>query len=223
MKQKILALGLALVMALALCACGGSSEDGKLAGGTWTESTEAIGNMANFTDSYRAEDLKGPIPADWTLPESFAVGDNTRVEISGDKILYGEFSEDGVMSSLTVATYADGELDPIYTFDGGVVRSWQRFFSPDGTKLVLVWAKDASAAEWNVTLVDLTTGGESQLELPEMTFTTVNQETGEEETKTAEFLLPKWQDDSNLVLTGCPKEFNDAIQPITYVYTLPAA
>ena len=222
MKRNLLALSLALVLALALCACGGS-EDGKLAGGPWTESPEAIENMASFTDSYRAEDITGPIPADWTLPEGFTVGEKTRVEVCGDQILVGEFNDQGVMEGFTVSTYADGELTTIYEFKSGVVRSWQRFFSPDGTKLVAVWAKDADAPEWNVTLVDLTTGGESQLELPEMTFTSVNKETGEEETKTAEFLLPKWQDDTHLVVTGCPKEFNDDVKPITYVYTLPAA
>lgn len=225
MKQKRLALSLALVMALALAlsACGGSSDDGKLAGGTWTESTETISDMATFIAGYRADDIKGPVPADWTLPEEVTVGENTRIEISGDKILYGEYNDEGLMDGFTVATYADGTLTRTYEFKSGVVRSWQRFFSPDGTKLVAVWAKDADGAAWNVTLVDLTTGGESQLEVPEMTFTVRNQETGEEETKTAEFLLPKWQDDSTLVLTGCPKEFNDEVQPITYLYTLPAA
>lgn len=223
MKRNVLALSLALVLALALCACGGS-EDGKLAGGTWTQTEEDMSDLNAFMSSYKAEDMQGPIPADWTLPESFTVGETTRIEVNGDKILYGEFDpEKGVMDGFTVATYADGELSELYTFKSGVVRSWQRFFSPDGTKLVVAWAKDADATDWNVTLVDLTTGGQSQLELPEMTFTVRNEETGEEETKTPEFLLPKWQDDSTLVLTGCPKVFTDSVKPITYTYTLPAA
>lgn len=41
------------------------------------------------------------------------MGDNTRVEINGDKILYGE-REGEYLDGFTVATYADGALSTIY-------------------------------------------------------------------------------------------------------------
>lgn len=59
------------------------------------------------------------------------MGDNTRVEINGDKILYGE-REGEYLDGFTVATYADGALSTIYEFKSGLVTSWQQFFSPDG-------------------------------------------------------------------------------------------
>ena len=34
--------------------------------------------------------LQDDIPEDWTLPEDVTIGSQTRVEIQGDKILYGE-------------------------------------------------------------------------------------------------------------------------------------
>ena len=104
-----------------------------------------------------------------------------------------------------MAQYADGSLTTLYHFDGGVVRSWQQFFSPDGSKIVLAWAPSAEETDqWNLSVVDLSTGEASMVDLPEMTFpvTITNEETGEtsEETKNAELLLVKWQDDSNLVV-----------------------
>ena len=117
MKRKLLALSLTLVLALALCACGGSG-GGTLAGGTWTQQEVELSDL----QSYGAEDLKGPIPEDWTLPEDFTVGDNTRVEINGDKILYGE-REGEYLDGFTVATYADGALSTIYEFKSGLVTS----------------------------------------------------------------------------------------------------
>ena len=120
MKRKLLALSLTLVLALALCACGGSG-GGTLAGGTWTQQEVELSDL----QSYGAEDLKGPIPEDWTLPEDFTVGDNTRVEINGDKILYGE-REGEYLDGFTVATYADGALSTIYEFKSGLVTSWQQ-------------------------------------------------------------------------------------------------
>ena len=71
MKRKLLALSLTLVLALALCACGGSG-GGTLAGGTWTQQEVELSDL----QSYGAEDLKGPIPEDWTLPEDFT-GEST--------------------------------------------------------------------------------------------------------------------------------------------------
>ena len=143
MKRKLLALSLTLVLALALCACGGSG-GGTLAGGTWTQQEVELSDL----QSYGAEDLKGPIPEDWTLPEDFTVGDNTRVEINGDKILYGE-REGEYLDGFTVATYADGALSTIYEFKSGLVTSWQQFFSPDGSKLVVAWIPSADSTDWN--------------------------------------------------------------------------
>ena len=160
MKRKYLSLGLALVMALTLCACGGGAvngtstgkEDGKLASGTWqqqeTGDTDLLG--------YSAQDLTGPIPEDWTLPSDFKTGDKVRVEVSGDKILYGDIVDGGYLNGFTVAQYADGNLTTVYEFKKGVVRSWQQFFSPDGSKLAVAWAPSTDSTEWSVTLVDLT-------------------------------------------------------------------
>ena len=199
MKRKLLALSLTLVLALALCACGGSG-GGTLAGGTWTQQEVELSDL----QSYGAEDLKGPIPEDWTLPEDFTVGDNTRVEINGDKILYGE-REGEYLDGFTVATYADGALSTIYEFKSGLVTSWQQFFSPDGSKLV-----------------DLATREESKLELPEMSIQTAGQEGEKDAAKAPELVMVKWKDDNNLIVTGSLKNFDDSTKPVSYLYTLPA-
>ena len=230
MKQKYLALGLALVMAVSLCACGSTgggsantgTEDGKLASGTWQQ--QETGDTDLLT--YSAEDLTGPIPEDWTLPSDFKTGDKVRVEVSGDKILYGDITDGGYLNGFTVAQYADGNLTTLYEFKKGVVRSWQKFFSPDGSKLAVSWAPSTDSTDWNVTLVDLATRGESTLELPDMTFTynQTDETSGEskEVTEAPAFLLLKWQDDKNLVVTASLAEFNDSSkQPQTWVYTLP--
>ena len=56
------------------------------------------------------------------------------------------------------------------------------------------------------------------------TYTQTDEETGEskEVTEAPAFLLLKWQDDKNLVVTASLAEFNDSSkQPKTWVYTLP--
>ncbi len=83
MKRKLLALSLTLVLALALCACGGSG-GGTLAGGTWTQQEVELSDL----QSYGAEDLKGPIPEDWTLPEDFTVGTTPGWRSTGTKFLW---------------------------------------------------------------------------------------------------------------------------------------
>ena len=171
--------------------------------------------------SYGAEDLKGPIPEDWTLPDDFTVGDNTRVEINGDKILYGE-RESEYLDGFTVATYADGALSTIYEFKSGLVTSWQQFFSPDGSKLVVAWIPSADSTDWNVTLVDLATREESKLELPEMSIQTAGQEGEKDAAKAPELVMVKWKDDNNLIVTGSLKNFDDSTKPVSYLYTLPA-
>ena len=216
MKRKLLALSLTLVLALALCACGGSG-GGTLAGGTWTQQEVELSDL----QSYGAEDLKGPIPEDWTLPEDFTVGDNTRVEINGDKILYGE-REGEYLDGFTVATYADGALSTIYEFKSGLVTSWQQFFSPDGSKLVVAWIPSADSTDWNVTLVDLATREESKLERPEMFIQTEGQEGEKDAAKAPELVMVKWKDDNNLLVTGSLKNFDDSTKPVSYLYTLPA-
>lgn len=212
---------LVLVLCLGLSACGDQAGAGTLAGGTWTRSNEEIQDVPAFMASYVTPDQRGPIPAGWTLPEDFPRGEDTRVEVRGDKILYGPCDEVGGVHGFTVATYADGQLRPIYQFDRGVVRTWQRFFSPDGTKLVAVWAKQAKATHWNVTLVDLATGEESRLKLPEMTFTVYDQKTHRPKKKSPELILSKWQDDEHLIITGTLSQFSDSSKPISYTYTLP--
>ena len=64
------------------------------------------------------------------------------------------------------------------------------------------------------------------VDLPEMTFpvTITNEETGEtsEETKNAELLLVKWQDDSNLVVLGSLQNYSTTqapyIWPVSYTH-----
>ena len=87
MKRKYLSLGLALVMALTLCACGGGAvngtstgkEDGKLASGTCQPQEPGDTDLL----SYSAQDLTGPIPEDWTLPSDFKTGDKVEGMNSG--------------------------------------------------------------------------------------------------------------------------------------------
>jgi len=208
-RKKILALSLVLALSLALCACGESGgndtadQAGPLSGGTWTEQPDGSTDPMEYMTTILQDD----IPEDWTLPEDVTIGSQTRVEIQGDKILYGETIDGGLIQDLTVAQYADGSLTTLYHFDGGVVRSWQQFFSPDGSKIVLAWAPSA------------------EVDLPEMTFpvTITNEETGEtsEETKNAELLLVKWQDDSNLVVLGSLQNYSTTQAPYIWLYTLP--
>ena len=89
----------------------------------------------------------------------------------------------------------------------------------------MAWAPSTDSTEWSITLVDLTTSGESTLKLPDMTFTysQTEEETGEskEVTEAPTFLLLKWQDDKNLVVTASLAEYDSSKQPQTCVYTLP--
>lgn len=227
-RKRILALSLVLALSLALCACGESGgndtadQAGPLSGGTWTEQPDGSTDPMEYMTTILQDD----IPEDWTLPEDVSIGSQTRVEIQGDKILYGETIDGGLIQDLTVAQYADGSLTTLYHFDGGVVRSWQQFFSPDGSKIVLAWAPSAEETDqWNLSVVDLSTGEASMVDLPEMTFpvTITNEETGEtsEETKNAELLLVKWQDDSNLVVLGSLQNYSTTQAPYIWLYTLP--
>lgn len=227
-RKKILALSLVLALSLALCACGESGgndtadQAGPLSGGTWTEQPDGSTDPMEYMTTILQDD----IPEDWTLPEDVTIGSQTRVEIQGDKILYGETIDGGLIQDLTVAQYADGSLTTLYHFDGGVVRSWQQFFSPDGSKIVLAWAPSAEEIDqWNLSVVDLSTGEASMVDLPEMTFpvTITNEETGEtsEETKNAELLLVMWQDDSNLVVLGSLQNYSTTQAPYIWLYTLP--
>ncbi len=228
MKQKALALALVLVMALALCACGGDTTpgtaaqtpEGALSGGTWAEREAALSEL----QSYNTDDMKGPIPAEWTMPEDFTVDDSTRVEVNGDKVLYGTFADGWLTDGFTVATYADGTLTTIYEFKDGLAHSWQRFFSPDGSKLAILWKTDADAEDWNLTLVDLASGEASGVELPDMSIkTTVTEEEGAEPKEVSEapyVILCKWQDDSNLIVTSSPQQAGEG-DLVSWVYTLP--
>ena len=55
------------------------------------------------------------------------------------------------------------------------------------------------------------------------TYTQTDEETGEskEVTEAPTFLLLKWQDDKNLVVTASLAEYDSSKQPQTWVYTLP--
>ena len=114
-----------------------------------------------------------------------------------------------------MATYADGALSTIYEFKSGLVTSWQQFFSPDGSKLVVAWIPSADSTDWNVTLVDLATREESKLE-------TAGQEGEKDAAKAPELVMVKWKDDNNLIVTGSLKNFDDSTKPVSYLYTLPA-
>ena len=180
------------------------------------ENPSEYGDEASF-NLILLKDTFSQIPKD---EPSFYVG----IELS--ESLYGETIDGGLIQDLTVAQYADGSLTTLYHFDGGVVRSWQQFFSPDGSKIVLAWAPSAEETDqWNLSVVDLSTGEASMVDLPEMTFpvTITNEETGEtsEETKNAELLLVKWQDDSNLVVLGSLQNYSTTQAPYIWLYTLP--
>ncbi|MFQ9411290.1 MAG: hypothetical protein ACLR1T_09890 [Evtepia gabavorous] len=148
------------------------------------------------------------------------MGDNTRVEINGDKILYGE-REGEYLDGFTVATYADGALSTIYEFKSGLVTSWQQFFSPDGSKLVVAWIPSADSTDWNVTLVDLATREESKLELPEMSIQTAGQE-GEGRRQGAGAGDGQVEGRQQPDCHRQPENFDDSTKPVSYLYTLPA-
>ena len=105
-RKKILALSLVLALALALCACGESGGGGGAAAqpgpqstGTWTEQPDGSTDPME----YMTTTLQDEIPAEWTLPEDVTIGSQTRVEVKGDKILYGEVGESGFVENITVA------------------------------------------------------------------------------------------------------------------------
>lgn len=134
-------------------------------GALWVRTQEAPG-----LQDYAAEDALTAIPENWTLPAG-TLGDFTRTEVKNDLLLYGESYETVMPEGFSVARYADGGLTPVYTFEDGATVTWQAFFSPDGTQIAFPWApwegeQGIQAEDWQVRVVDLGTGEETDLTLP---------------------------------------------------------
>ena len=134
-------------------------------GALWVRTQEAPG-----LQDYAAEDALTAIPENWTLPAG-TLGDFTRTEVKNDLLLYGESYETVMPEGFSVARYADGELTPVYTFGDGATVTWQAFFSPDGTQIAFPWTpwegeQGIQAEDWQVRVVDLGTGEETDLTLP---------------------------------------------------------
>lgn len=213
MKRRWFVLCLCLLLSLLLCACQDQEqpETASFDGGTWTRLEDRTLNMQEY--AYQSEDAY--IPADWTLPEG-TVGEFTRKEVKGDLLLYGWYQETVMDQGFTVARYDDGTLTPVYTFGAGITVTWQKFFCPDGTKLVFPWKARAdienpsdTPEEWRLRVVDLATGREEDLSLPPT------------EEPTA-LLLAKWLDNTTLEVTAAGEDlYENPLQP-AWIYALPA-
>lgn len=211
MKRRWFIVCLCLLLSLFLCACqdGEQPETASFDGGTWTRLEDRTLNMQEY--AYQSEDTH--IPDDWTLPAG-TVGGFTRTEVKGDLLLYGEYQEMVMDQGFTVARYADGTLTPVYTFEAGLTMTWQKFFSPDGTKLVIPWKpqtdlENPSDTAWQLRIVDLSTGREEDLSLPP-----TERPTG--------ILFAKWLDETTLEVTAAGDDlYENPLQP-AWTYALPA-
>ncbi len=164
MKRTVFLMSLCLVLSLGISACQ-QDQPASADGETWVAQEDAVLSLQD----YAAAEESQQIPADWTLPEG-TVGGSTRVEVKGDLLLYGEYEETVLPEGFTVARYADGTLTPVYNFDDGIAMTWQQFFSPDGKKLAILWFAEAPAVaqeQWKLRVVDLSSGAETDLDLPE--------------------------------------------------------
>ena len=158
-------------------------------GALWVRTQEAPG-----LQDYAAEDALTAIPENWTLPAG-TLGDFTWTEVKNDLLLYGESYETVMPEGFSVARYADGELTPVYTFGDGATVTWQAFFSPDGTQIAFPWApwegeQGIQAGDWQVRVVDLGTGEETDLTLPAW------------EGHSQEMVCVQWIDDHALQVTA---------------------
>lgn len=158
-------------------------------GALWVRTLEAPG-----LQDYAAGDALTAIPENWTLPAG-TLGDFTRTEVKNDLLLYGESYETVMPEGFSVARYADGELTPVYTFGDGATVTWQAFFSPDGTQIAFPWApwegeQGIQAEDWQVRVVDLGTGEETDLPLPAW------------EGHSQEMVCVQWLDDHALQVTA---------------------
>ena len=158
-------------------------------GALWVRTQEAPG-----LQDYAAEDALTAIPENWTLPAG-TLGDFTRTEVKNDLLLYGESYETVMPEGFSVARYADGGLTPVYTFGDGATVTWQAFFSPDGTQIAFPWApwegeQGIQAGDWQVRVVDLGTGEETDLTLPAW------------EGHSQEMVCVQWIDDHALQVTA---------------------
>lgn len=200
MKKSICTLTLALALCLGLCACGGNS----FAGGTWTPVEDKEFVLEEYT---AAADIQ-EVPKDWKLPADVTIGDSTRTEVKNDLLLWGEIV-DSNLNGFKVARYEGAEtLTPVYEFKDGVTVGWQPFFSPDGTKLAFPWQTDPASTDWKLRVVDLETGKDGDLDLPEW-------DGGRD------LLLASWQDDSTLQVTLTSTKIDSENVPGTWTYALP--
>ncbi len=122
MKRILPALMLALVLGLGACTgTAPAAPDVKLDGGTWT----AVADQTFHVDDYAAPAAVRTVPADWVLPEDLTFGENTRIEVCGDYLLYGPY-DGSVLNGFTVVRYdGEGTVTPVYQFTDGVTVTWQ--------------------------------------------------------------------------------------------------
>ena len=109
------------------------------------------------------------IPENWTLPAG-TLGDFTRTEVKNDLLLYGESYETVMPEGFSVARYADGGLTPVYTFGTGPPSPGRHSSAPTARRSPslgpLGGGTGIQAEDWQVRVVDLGTGEETDLTLP---------------------------------------------------------
>ena len=203
MKKVFAILSLGLLLSLALCACGTEEAPSSGSGeGIWSQVTDANWTASDYGSGQGVE----AIPADWTLPEDLDMGENPRIAVCGDLLLYGPSYETAMLEGFTVARYEAGQLTPIYTFDEGMTVTWQAFFSPDGQHLVFPWKTEPASQTWTLRVVDLATGVEEDLEPPQWE-------------KDTDVLFVKWHDETTLQVSAMSAGGTDWAH---WVYTFPA-
>lgn len=172
--------------------------------GIWSEVTDANWSSKDYGSGTGID----AIPADWTLPETLDLGENPRIEVCGDLLLYGSSYETAMMDGFTVARYEAGNLTPIYTFDEGITVSWQEFFSPDGQHLVFPWKIQSNQpGGMKIRVVDLNTGVETDLEPPQWE-------------SDSDILFVKWHDDTSLQVSAMTIGGTNWAH---WIYTFPAS
>ena len=213
MKRILPALMLALVLSLGLGACAGTAPaapDVKLDGGTWT----AVADQPFHVDDYAAPAAVRTVPADWVLPEDLTFGENTRIEVCGNYLLYGAY-EGSALNGFTVVRYdGEGTVTPVYQFTDGVTVTWQSFFHPagegdafPGVRLAFPWMAAPAAETWSLRVVDLDSGKAEDLTLPEGA-------------GSRDLLLCLWNRD--LTITAVDTNYDDgANKPLTWTYAFP--
>ena len=192
---------LALGLCLALCACGGSSS---LTGGTWTPVEDEPFQL----EDYMFED-PDPIDTVEDLPPELASADLNVMQILGNMQVNG-VQKGQVLEQVTVSRIeSNGKMTQVYAFQDGVTVTWHEFFCPDTTKVMFPWRTDPESIDWKLRIVDLTTGEEADIPLPEWDGTT-------------ELLLARWLDNTTLQVAQTALSFSDSVNPPgIWTYTLP--